>query len=204
MPTFMMPRTRPAENPVSAAVGRETKTLVKRVVLVVESEQDIAWLGRMKALHFDPILLTSNFDAVQMLNDDHELRLVLFAQRSAMMDGIAACQLLRQSRSETDIAIVLLLDDKLEESIVEAFAAGASDVVCQPFFAGELIARLDATLQRLLLWNDIESSDSAIAAAESSSTILFCSASLAVAFSVASSSIPNSAAALRFKAPSGT
>ena len=109
--------------------AHDTLSAVKRVVIVAEPEQDLSWLSRLKAVRFDPILLVSNFDAVQRMTEDHELNLVLFAQRSAMMDGITACQLLRQSRSEADAAIVLVLDQNLDDSIVEAFAAGASDVV---------------------------------------------------------------------------
>lgn len=144
------------ERLVSTNVSREPKMLLKRVVVVMEPEQDLAWLGQLKDAAFDPLLMVSNFDAVQRMTEDLELRLVLFAQRSLMMDGITACQVLRNSRSEDEVAIVLVLDEKLDQSIAEAFAAGASDVVCQPFCGSELVARLDATRQRLLLWNDVE------------------------------------------------
>ena len=131
--------------------AREPKVVLRRIVIVAESEHDLSWMSHLRASNFEPILLTSNFDAVQMLVENHELRMVLFAQRSMMMDGIAACQLLRQSRSEDDVAVVLMLNENLDHAVIEAFAAGAADVVCHPFHAGELIARLDATRQRLLL-----------------------------------------------------
>ncbi len=156
-------------SPTSAHEAK-SKTMLKRIVIVAESEQDLAWLGRLKAMHFEPLLMFSNFDAVQRMTEDLELRMVLFAQHSSMMDGITACQLLRQSRSESDVAIVLVLDDKLDQAIAEAFAAGASDVVCQPYFASELVARVDATRQRLQLWNDVETFDSFGSTAESSTT----------------------------------
>ena len=141
-----------AEKQIPAnVVAREPKTMLRRIVIVAESEHDLGWLGNLKAANFEPILLTSNFDAVQMLVENHELRMVLFAQRSMMMDGIAACQLLRQSRSEDDAAVVMMLNENLDQAVIEAFAAGAADVVCHPFHTGELIARLDATRQRLLL-----------------------------------------------------
>lgn len=145
-----------SERVAETAATREPKTAIKRIVVVADPEHDLAWLGRMKAAQFDPILLTSNFDAVQMLLEKLDVRMVLFSQRSMMMDGIAACQLLRQSRSEDDAAVVLMLNENLDHAVIEAFAAGASDVVCHPFHTGELIARLDATWQRLLLWGDAE------------------------------------------------
>lgn len=144
--------TERAEKQIPAnVVAREPKTMLRRIVIVAEAEHDLGWLGNLKTANFEPILLTSNFDAVQMLVENHELRMVLFAQRSMMMDGIAACQLLRQSRSEDDAAVVMMLNENLDQAVIEAFAAGADDVVCHPFHSGELIARLDATRQRLLL-----------------------------------------------------
>ena len=135
----------------SPVVTRGMQPLLRRVIVVAEAGRDFTWLGRLRAVNFEPMLLTSNFDAVQMLVENHELRMVLFAQRSMMMDGIAACQLLRQSRSEDDAAVVMMLNENLDQAVIEAFAAGAADVVCHPFHTGELIARLDATRQRLLL-----------------------------------------------------
>ena len=163
--------TQHPERRAAPTVTRAAKPMLQRILIVAESEQDLAWLGRMKAMSFDPILMFSNFDAVQRMTEELDLKLVLFAQRSLMMDGITACQLLRQSRSEADVAIVLLLDDNLEEAIAEAFAAGASDVVCQPYFASELIARVDAARQRLQLWNDVETCESFGTPAKTSTTL---------------------------------
>lgn len=140
----------------AVAPARKTKSVLQRIVVVADPEHDLAWMSKLQAASFEPVLLTSNFDAVQMLNESHNLRMVLFSQRSTMMDGIAACQLLRQSRSEDDVAIVLMLNENLESAVIEAFAAGVSDVVCHPFHTGELIARLDATRQRLLLWGEAD------------------------------------------------
>lgn len=149
------PKTRSSERAASPSVPRKLKKTIQQVLVVLEPEHDLGWLGRLKAMSFEPILMDSNFDAVQRMTEDLELRLVIFSQRS-LMDGITACQLLRQSRSEADVAVILLLDDKLDEAVDEAFAAGASDVVCQPYTSSELVARVDATRQRLQMWNDVE------------------------------------------------
>lgn len=158
MPNFLTKTktTHQPERVAETAVSREPKTALRRIVVVAEMEHDLAWLASLRAAKFEPVLLTSNFDAVQMLTENLELRMVLFAQRSMMMDGIAACQLLRQTRSEEDAAAVVMLNENLDQAVIEAFAAGASDVVCHPFHTGELLARLDATRQRLLLWGDAD------------------------------------------------
>lgn len=156
MPTLLTEAVQAPARVADAVPARKTKPALKRIVIVADPEHDLAWLGRLRAAAFEPVLLTSNFDAVQMLIENPRLRMVLFSQRSMMMDGIAACQLLRQSRSEDDVAIVLMLNEDLDQSVIEAFAAGVSDVVCHPFHTAELIARLDATRQRLMLWGDTE------------------------------------------------
>ncbi len=156
MPTFLSEATYAPKRVADAVPSRKTKPALSRIVVVADPEHDLAWLGRLQEATFEPVLLTSNFDAVQMLIENPDLRMVLFSQRSMMMDGIAACQLLRQSRSEDDAAVVLMLNENLERAVIEAFAAGVSDVVCHPFHTGELIARLDATRQRLLLWGDAD------------------------------------------------
>ena len=155
MSTLLAERTQQPDRVADELPVRKTKSVLKPIVIVAEPEHDLSWLGKLRAASFEPILLTSNFDAVQLLIENLDQRMVLFAQRSTMMDGIAACQLLRQSRSEDDAAVVLMLNENLEQAVIEAFAAGASDVVCHPFHPVELIARLDATLHRLLLWGDV-------------------------------------------------
>jgi DNA-binding response OmpR family regulator len=175
MSQLMFAATQHSESVEVPAVTRKAKAKPKklqtRVVIVADENQDLTWLGGFTAMRFEPLLMFSNFDAVQRMTEDLTLRMVLFAQHSPMMDGITACQLLRQSRSESDVAIMLLLDDNLDQSIPEAFGAGASDVICQPYFANELIARVDATWQRLQLWNDVESLEPLSAATDCSITL---------------------------------
>ena len=129
MPTLLAHTTKSSERATESVAAREPKPLLRRIVIVADSEHDLAWMGKLRESNFESILMTSNFDAVQMLVENPELRMVMFAQTSPMMDGIAACQLLRQSRSEEDAAIVLMLNDDLDHAVIEAFAAGASDVV---------------------------------------------------------------------------
>lgn len=169
MTTLQIQKTQRSDRVADTQPARNPKVITKRIVIVTDPEHDLAWLGKLRAVQFEPILLTSNFDAVQMLIENTNLRMVLFAQKSAMMDGIAACQLLRQSRSEEDAAVVLMLNEDLDQAVIEAFAAGVSDVVCHPFHTSELLARLDATFQRLLLWGDVETQSPGFQAEDSNS-----------------------------------
>lgn len=173
MSQLMFAKTQQPERVASPTIVRDSKSrpTLSRVLIVAKPDQELGWLSQLKGMAFDPLLVSSNLDAVQRMTDDLELKMVLFAQHSPLMDGIQACQLLRQSRSESDVAIVLLLDDKLDQSFYDAFAAGASDVVCQPYTPAELVARVDATRQRLLLWDDIVAINSLATVTETSTTL---------------------------------
>jgi two-component system, OmpR family, KDP operon response regulator KdpE len=65
--------------------------------------------------------------------------------------GTEVCRRLRQSSS---MPIVILSCVSSEDRIVEAFGAGATDYISKPFRPRELIARLEAHMQRALTDGD--------------------------------------------------
>ena len=76
MSQLMFSTTHHPERVASPTITREakTKSMLQRVVIVAEPEQDLAWLGRLKAMHFEPLVMFSNFDAVQRMTEDLELK----------------------------------------------------------------------------------------------------------------------------------
>ncbi len=63
------------------------------------------------------------------------------------MGGMAACRALR---GDTNIAIIMLTVRNAEEDKVAALDAGADDFVTKPFSTPELLARIRATMRRVL------------------------------------------------------
>jgi two-component system, OmpR family, KDP operon response regulator KdpE len=63
------------------------------------------------------------------------------------MGGMAACRALR---TDTNIAIIMLTVRNAEEDKVAALDAGADDFVTKPFSTPELLARIRATMRRVL------------------------------------------------------
>lgn len=63
-----------------------------------------------------------------------------------VMDGFAACRLIRAAHPRVPIVIVSGHND--EESVRSAFAAGATDYLTKPFTPSQLRARLQACLLR--------------------------------------------------------
>jgi DNA-binding response OmpR family regulator len=63
-----------------------------------------------------------------------------------VMDGFAACRLIRHAYPRVPIVIVSGHHD--EDSVREAFEAGATDYLTKPFTPSQLRARLQASLLR--------------------------------------------------------
>ncbi len=136
---------------ISASIGEAFAQTTTKRLAVVEPDLDTPWLDDLRNAKFEPTLLTANFDAVQMVIERSDVHLVLLAQNSLMMDGISACRLLRQSRTEAQVAVVVMLDSDFEGSMNEAYSAGAADVLCRPFGVSELLARLEHAERNMVL-----------------------------------------------------
>ena len=119
-------------------------------IVIAEPELETPWLDDLRKASFTPTLHSNNFDACQTAIERQDVHLVLMSLRSPMMDGIPASRLLRQSRAESEVAIVLLWNSKsLDETLItEALAAGVTDIIRPPFSTDDLIARLNAALKR--------------------------------------------------------
>ncbi|MCX7420999.1 MAG: hypothetical protein NT013_15865 [Planctomycetia bacterium] len=121
-------------------------------IVIAEPELETPWLDELRKSSFTPTLFSNNFDACQTAIERQDVHLVLMSLRSPMMDGIPASRLLRQSRTPSDVAIVLLWNSKSKDEalIADALAAGVTDIIRTPFTADELIARLNAALKGTL------------------------------------------------------
>ena len=118
-------------------------------IVIAEPELETPWLDDLRKAAFTPTLFSNNFDACQTAIEREDVHLVLMSLRSPMMDGIPASRLLRQSRTPSDVAIVLLWNSKSKDEslIADAYSSGVTDIIRSPFSADELIARLNAALK---------------------------------------------------------
>jgi DNA-binding response OmpR family regulator len=116
-------------------------------VLVVDDDADIRDLVALKlqasGLHVDTAVdglagfekaSEGNFDAIVL---------------DVMMPGMSGIDVLQALRSAGNVTPVILLTAKTQEHDVEAgFNAGANDYVSKPFSPRELLARVNALLNR--------------------------------------------------------
>ncbi|MGH9344020.1 MAG: response regulator transcription factor, partial [Terriglobia bacterium] len=75
--------------------------------------------------------------------------LVLLDMNLPGLDGVGACRALRESRSNSELAIIMLTVRGAEKDKVKALDAGADDYVTKPFSTPELLARIRAALRRM-------------------------------------------------------
>jgi len=88
------------------------------------------------------------------LDEAHEIRpdidLILMDVDMPGLDGIRACRRIRHRRELRDIPIIVISAHRGAALLEAAFKEGVIDYVIKPVRAGELVARVDAALERKL------------------------------------------------------
>jgi two-component system KDP operon response regulator KdpE len=121
----------------------------KKRVLVVDDEQEIALVLRSGlATHGYEVRVAGEGEAALELFHAWTPDLVVTDLSMPNMNGLRLCQ---QLRAISGVPIIVLSVKGDEATKVEALDAGADDYVTKPFGMGELLARVRATLRRLLI-----------------------------------------------------
>lgn len=96
---------------------------------------------KLKSRGYNVIITSDGTEAFRIIQQDAPDLAVL----DAMMPGIDGFELLRRIKSKPETAstlVVMLTSRKLEQDIVGALNAGASDYLVKPFIPEELAARI--------------------------------------------------------------
>lgn len=96
---------------------------------------------KLKSRGYDVITASDGSDALRAIQAEAPDLVVL----DAMMPGIDGFELLRQIKATPEMSntlVVMLTSRKLEQDIVGALNAGASDYLVKPFIPEELAARI--------------------------------------------------------------
>lgn len=118
-------------------------------VLVVDDDPHIRELVKMKlqSAGHDVITAVDGQDGL-----DTALReqpgLVLLDIAMPKLTGLEVCEKLRAEPSTAQLPIVLITARSSEADVEKGFAAGADDYITKPFSPRELLARLEAILER--------------------------------------------------------
>jgi putative two-component system response regulator len=118
----------------------------RRRALVADEDPMMLWLlRRVLADDFDVTIAENGQRAVELAATSCPDVIVLDLTMP-VMDGFAACRLIRAAHPRVPIVIVSGHTD--EDSVRSAFEAGATDYLTKPFTPSQLRARLRASLLR--------------------------------------------------------
>ena len=86
-------------------------------------------------------------DALNVLETDSSIRLVLLDVMMPKLDGFEVCELIREKHSAEELPVLLLTALDNEENIAQGYLSGANDYLVKPFRKTELLARIAAQLR---------------------------------------------------------
>ena len=89
---------------------------------------------------------SSGAEALEVINQGCP-DLVLLDLMMPGMDGLEVCRRLRAAETTLTLPVIFLTASGEEQSVLDAFAVGATDYVLKPFRAGEVCARVENQLQ---------------------------------------------------------
>jgi len=123
------------------------KTKEKETILIVDdtsSNIDIL----LEFLHeYDLIVATNGEEALEIINSDSSIDLVLLDIMMPKMDGIEVCKRIKEDPSKAVLPIIFITAKSDDMSIENAFAAGGIDYITKPFRPIELISRVKTHLK---------------------------------------------------------
>ncbi len=125
----------------------------KANILVVDDEiRTLRMLRYMLELERYRVITAVSGEAAIDVFEQETPDLVLLDIRMPSMDGIEVC---RRIREFSQLPIIMVTAKDSETDKIEGLGAGADDYITKPFTAGELIARIKASLRRTKLWNEL-------------------------------------------------
>jgi len=115
-------------------------------ILIVDDDPQIRATVRMvvEKAGFQSLVVENGLQAVQACREN-TIDLVVMDVMMPVLDGLQACRSIRRFSS---VPVILLTARSEEDDLVLGFSAGAYDFLTKPFRPRELIARIQALLNR--------------------------------------------------------
>jgi PAS domain S-box-containing protein len=119
----------------------------KRVVIADDNADMRDYLRRLLADRYDVVAASDGHEALLAARESVPA-LILSDVMMPNLDGFGLLQAVRADASLASVPVVLLSARAGEEAVLEGIGAGADEYLIKPFSARELIARVDAQIQR--------------------------------------------------------
>ncbi len=135
-------------------LGRVRRPGERTRILAVDDEHQVLRLLQrsLDEAGYQPIV-TSDPSQVTKIVEKEEPDLVLL---DLMLPGVSGFDLLRQIREFSGVPVIFLTASDHSEDTVRALKMGADDYITKPFSVSELLARIEASLRRRVLVDQME------------------------------------------------
>lgn len=131
----------------------------KKRILVVDDEKEITDLIEIY-LTAEGFEVIKRYDAINIEADIHQIDLVILDIMMPKVNGLAACQMIRE---KANIPIIMLSAKSADADKIIGLNLGADDYMVKPFNPLELVARVKSQLRRYTTLNPgIENSEDLI------------------------------------------
>lgn len=105
---------------------------------------------------YDVIIARNAKVALKILEEENKISLILLDIVMPEMDGIEMCEIIRSQASTKDIPVIFTTSQTDEDSIAQAYEAGANDYVCKPLKRRDVLARVNTQLKLKKTIEDLE------------------------------------------------
>lgn len=119
-------------------------------ILIVDDEDNIRFVLKYNLELDGHTVIEAKHGEEALEQASQDLDLILLDVMMPTMNGIEACQRLKQNPDTKDIPIVMLTAKSQLLDIEEAFRAGADDYLTKPFEPDEISNKIETKLSNIL------------------------------------------------------
>ena len=122
-------------------------------ILIVDDEEDLRELVQynLKKAGYQTVLACDGLEALDVLEKDNQIDLILLDLMMPKMGGLEVCRVLKFREACKHIPILMLTAKGEESDIVLGLELGADDYMTKPFSNRVLVARIKTILRRSLV-----------------------------------------------------
>jgi len=131
-------------------------SLSSKIVIIDDKKENLSLFSHMLTPYNYDIKVASNGeDGLKIIKKFHP-ELILLDVIMPKMDGYKVLRKLKQDKSTKDIPVIFLTAKDSTEDVIKGFKVGAADYIAKPFHPKELIARIQAHLQKARLYTNLK------------------------------------------------
>ena len=119
---------------------------LRTILIIDDMETNINILMELLDDRYDILAALDGESALEILEEEENVELVLLDIMMPEMDGFEVCRRLKNNSKTKDIPVIFITADTNESSIEKAYEVGGVDYITKPFKAREVLSRIHTHL----------------------------------------------------------